>query len=244
MRLANVFIRSLAVQGAWNFERMVGVGIAHMSEPLLRDLPGGESGEAYGDALRRSASFFNTHPYLSGLAAAALARAEIEGVERDEIEKLRKTLVGPLGSIGDRLIWIGALPIAAAVAIALATLWPPALVPLVFMLLYNAAHFGMRIWGLRAGWENGIRVARALSSRGLKVLARTAGPLAGISVGFALPVSAEWLFRGWESLDVVGALLVMALGVTLVGWVFDRLDGLKFGVGAIGVVWMLGVLML
>ena len=49
----DMFLRMLAVQGAWNFETMLGNGIAFSMEPALRRLPGGRGGEAYREAMAR-----------------------------------------------------------------------------------------------------------------------------------------------------------------------------------------------
>ena len=41
-----MFFRLLAVQGAWNYETLVGNGIGFCVEPALRRLPGGQDGDA------------------------------------------------------------------------------------------------------------------------------------------------------------------------------------------------------
>jgi len=46
-----IFFRMLAVQGAWNYETMLGNGIGFCVEPALRRLPGGRDGDAYHAAL-------------------------------------------------------------------------------------------------------------------------------------------------------------------------------------------------
>src|SRR5213078_546986 len=102
------------VQGSYNYERMLGVGVGVAEEPLLRDLGNGQ----YGPAVARGAHFFNAHPYLAGLAVGAAARAEHDGAAPDQIERLRTALCGPLGSVGDRLVWAGWLPLTAGLAIA------------------------------------------------------------------------------------------------------------------------------
>jgi len=112
-------LRLLTVQAAFNYERMIGVGLGYASEPLLRALPGGREGQHYHEALGRAAGYFNAHPYLVGLAAGATARAEHEGVPGPQVERLRTALVGPLGAVGDRLVWAGTLPAASAVGLAL-----------------------------------------------------------------------------------------------------------------------------
>src|SRR5260370_208111 len=104
-----------AVRGWWEYERMRGVGLGVAEEALLRDLKGGEDDSAYRAALARGAYFFNAHPYLCGLAVGAAARAEHDGVPPDQIERLRTALCGPLGSLGDRLVRPGGLPLMSAV---------------------------------------------------------------------------------------------------------------------------------
>src|SRR5260370_32793095 len=96
---------------------MQGVGMGVAEEALLRDLKVGEDDAAYRAALARGAYFFNAHPYLCGLAVGAAARAEHDGVPPDQIERLRTALCGPLGSLGDRLVWAGWLPLMSAVAL-------------------------------------------------------------------------------------------------------------------------------
>ena len=70
------WLRLFAVQSSWSYERMGAIGTARAMEPLLRDLPGGREGARYQEAMRRSVGFFNSHPYLIGVAAGAVARAE------------------------------------------------------------------------------------------------------------------------------------------------------------------------
>ena len=51
--------------------------------------------------------------YLASVAVGALARAELSGVNPAHIERFRTALCGPLGSVGDRLVWAGSTPIGA-----------------------------------------------------------------------------------------------------------------------------------
>ena len=115
--LARAFLRLFAVQGSWNYDRMLGIGVGVAAEPLLRNLRVGDNG-AYHAAVARSARFFNAHPYLAGLAVGAAARAERDGAAPAQIERLRSALIGPLGSLGDRLVWAGWLPLVASAALA------------------------------------------------------------------------------------------------------------------------------
>ena len=82
------FLRLLAVQGSWNYERMLGVGMGYAAEPLLKDLETSDP-TRHAEAVVRSAEFFNCHPYLAGLALGATVRAEYEAVPGAQVARLR-----------------------------------------------------------------------------------------------------------------------------------------------------------
>jgi len=106
-----MFVRLLALQGSWNYQTLLGTGIGFVMEPALRYLPGGVRGAQYRAALARESRYFNAHPYLAGIAVGSLTRAELEGVDPARIERFRSALAGPLGSVGDRLVWASWLPL-------------------------------------------------------------------------------------------------------------------------------------
>jgi len=190
--------RLFGLQAAFSYERMMGVGFGHAVEPLLRTLRGrGEGGDArYREALARESRFFNGHPYLASVAIGAAARAEVDGEPPERIERLRQALCGPIGALGDRLVWAGWLPACSAIGLILLALGAQGWSVVVFLVLYNVVHVGLRVWGLRAGWRAGMRVAPTLSApvlrRGLEVV----GPLAAFAIGAALPAVLVWAARG------------------------------------------------
>src|SRR6185437_12097848 len=151
---ASVYLRMLAVQGVWNYETMLGNGIGFAMEPVLRQLPGGVHGERFKQAMARESRYFNAHPYLAAVAIGALARVELDGESPERIERFRTALTGPLGSVGDRLVWAGWLPFCSLVALAAFGLDAgPATTIGLFLVLFNAGHLGLRAWGLAVGWK-------------------------------------------------------------------------------------------
>ncbi|MCU0615799.1 MAG: PTS system mannose/fructose/sorbose family transporter subunit IID [Gemmatimonadaceae bacterium] len=217
---ASMLLRCLAIQGAWNYEILNGNGIGFCVEPALRHLPGGVDGDAYRAALARQCAYFNAHPYLASLAVGALARAELDQTPPEKLVRFRTALCGPLGSLGDRLVWAAWLPACSLVALLLFGLGAgPAMVAFGFLVLYNAGHLALRAWGLGAGWLHGLRLASALGAnwlqRGPQYIARGAALVAGV----ALPFAAHRAIGGGASLEPV-SLAVMActpvLGVLLV----------------------------
>jgi mannose PTS system EIID component len=204
-------LRLFTVQGSYNYERLLGVGIGVAEEPLLRDLRDGADGAAYRAAVARAAHFFNAHPYLCGLAVGAAARAEHDGAPPEQVERLRAALCGPLGSLGDRLVWAAWLPCVSALAVVAVTLGVGWWAVVGFLLVYNAGHVALRWWALRAGWEYGTRVAAALHHPVLVRAAAILGPATGLATGFALPLAAEYLgglFTGWAQAAVASVAAV------------------------------------
>jgi mannose/fructose/N-acetylgalactosamine-specific phosphotransferase system component IID len=222
-------LRLFTVQGSWNYERMLGVGLGFVTEPLLRDLPGGPRGPAYRSALARATGYFNAHPYLVGLAAGALARAEHDGLPAAQIDRLRTALLGPLGSVGDRLVWAGTLPAAVGVGLALSATAPVGVGAAVLLALHNAVHLTLRLWSLRAGWRLGPRIARALGSPVVSRALGVAGPAAALSVGAALPVVGAWLTRDFDAGARLAVVFVFVAALVVVRWLAPRFGAVRFG---------------
>ena len=206
--------RLLVVQSSWNYESMMGNGIAFAMEPALRRLPGGRGGEQYRAAIGRESRYFNAHPYLAGLAVGALARAELEGDTVSRIERFRAACCGPLGSVGDTLVWAGWLPLCSLVAlIAFGAGLSPLTVIIMFLASYNVGHLALRAWVFEAGWRDGLKIAPILGHpvfrQGPAWIARATAALAGVAIPLAVA-------------RVVGAhpgALAAALGVA-VAWTF------------------------
>lgn len=230
-------IRLLMIQSAYNYELLLGNGLGFCVEPALRLLPGGRGGPAYRDALARQSRYWNAHPYLAAVAVGALARAELDGVPPARIERFRTALCGPLGSVGDRLVWAGWLPFCSLLALAAyGTGAGPMSVVALFLGLYNTGHLALRSWGLAVGWRDGIRVAPNLANAvfrdGPGHLARAAALVAGI----ALPLALGRLIGPGRALLGAVVLLVAVMGTLaarLPGW----LQGWRLAVGVLAI-WM------
>lgn len=228
-----IFVRQLAVQASWNYELLLGTGIGFCLEPALRRLPGGRDGEAYRAAMARQSAYFNAHPYLTAVAVGSLARAELERAPPGQIERFRTALCGPLGSVGDRLVWAGWLPFCSLGALAAFGLGAsPTAVLLIFLGVYNVGHIGLRVWGLRVGWKHGMRVAAALANpvlrQGPTYIARAAALLAGI----ALPLALDRIIEPGRAL-LGGVLLATVAGATLLTRLHGRIEGWRIALGVL-----------
>ena len=166
---------------------------------------------------------------MAGMEVGAVARAEYEGLPDEQIRRMRHALIGPLGSVGDRLIWAGVLPAAVGVGLTVTVLASPLAGVLCFLVLYNLAHFAVRGWALRAGWRGGHSVARELTARGVQIGLKILGPIAAFSVGLALPVVADWLASDFQTRLRFSIASIAVLGVVLSRWIVPSFGGLRFG---------------
>jgi PTS system mannose-specific IID component len=232
-RLA-MLLRLLAVQGAWNYETMLGNGIAFAVEPALRLLPGGRDGEAYRAAIARQSGYFNAHPYLAALAVGALARAELDG-DGDRIDRFRGACCGPLGSVGDQLVWAGWLPLCSLVALMGYGLGlGPVGVLVVFVGSYNVGHLALRAWLLDAGWREGLRIATTLGSpvfrQGPVVIARVMAVLAGVAIPLAVA-----RVVGARPVALAAALVVALVWTVATALGARRIDGWRAALAGVAV---------
>jgi len=220
-------LRLLAVQGTWNYERMLGVGMGYAAEPLLEDLKTVDP-VRHGEAVVRSTEFFNCNPNLAGLALGATARAEYEAVPGAQIARLRTALCSPLGALGDELFWAGLVPALVGLALTATALGARWWGIVGFLVLYNVLRLGTAVWALRTGLDAGMRVGSAIASSWIPRAVARIGPVAGGSVGLAIPVVAGWYLRGFGWAGAIGALAVAAVGGAVTRWFGPSLTSVRF----------------
>lgn len=182
------FMRAFTIQGSWNYRNMMGNGFAFALLPILREIYRGRELDM---AVGRHAERFNAHPYLANLVLGAVARMEAEGRDADEVRRFKQALSGPLGGLGDTLIWATLLPTVMLLALTLAWVGAPAWVAVAtFLVLYNAGHLALRVWGFRTGLREGREVGRELRTARLGAraedLARIGSFILGVLVGLVL----------------------------------------------------------
>jgi PTS system mannose-specific IID component len=229
-------LRLFAVQASYTYERMAGIGVGHASAPLLRDVFARRSVRERREAVARSADFFNSHPYLAGVAVGAEVRAEQDNVPGAVISRLRTALSGPLGSIGDQLIWAGWVPTLVAIGLITAPslgIWAI----LGVLLVHNALRFWITAWGLDLGLREGLQVGAALRRSWLPRIAVQAQRVAAFAVGAAVPIVAGRVLGAARPAELAATLLAAALGiaVSLRGQTRFHINGLRYGLLLVGV---------
>ncbi|TVP76943.1 MAG: hypothetical protein EA352_04640 [Gemmatimonadales bacterium] len=165
-------LRSFLVQATWNPRSLLGAGLQWMERGVIPG-PGGRAVEANGGGEERPAQAtrvaleprpFNAHPWLSPLAAGARLRMAAEGATRAEQDRLGDALRGPLGALGDQLVWAGWRPaLLLVLALLLLVGAPPLAAVGTIVLVYVAGQTVLRVWAARAGLALGRQVGQALT---------------------------------------------------------------------------------
>jgi mannose/fructose/N-acetylgalactosamine-specific phosphotransferase system component IID len=182
------FVRSFLIQAAWNYRTMLGAGFGFSLLPGLRRVYA-EDPDGLEAAVERHLEHFNAHPYLSGIALGAVLRLEDDGVDEETVRRFKVAVRGPLGSLGDRLVWATWLPLVAMASLVLYWLgagWVS--VTVFFLAVYNAGHLGLRAWGLRVGLEAGRDVAGRLASARIGERSAQVQPFGALLVGALVAV--------------------------------------------------------
>lgn len=185
-----IVMRSLLVQAAWNYRTMIGCGMAFALLPLRRYLGRTPEGVDRVD-LEVHAAHFNAHPYLTSAALGSLARMEVEDTPRETVVRFRDAVKGPLGALGDRLVWAAWLPFCSVLS--LGVFWagaPEWAAVLVFLGMYNAGHAFLRVKGYLLGWAEGPRLGMRLRQSGIPGLARRVERLLMVALGLMVGVLA------------------------------------------------------
>jgi mannose/fructose/N-acetylgalactosamine-specific phosphotransferase system component IID len=229
MDLFGVFWRSFFLQTSWSFDRMQSLGFAFAMMPVLRRL--------YPDRTERSArlqdqmEYFNTQPYFANFVLGAAARAEEERasgvVPAPDPGDIKRTLMAPLGALGDSFFWGALKPLAAAVAVAtlLGGAW---WAPLLYLGLYNVVHIGMRGVLLAEGYRTGGDVVALLSRYNFTRMARLLKVLSLAGIGCIVGTITAWgpEFQAIEP-PLYGLLLACAALAAVIGLSFLLRSGLS-----------------
>ena len=191
--ITRLFIRSNAIQSAFNFETMQGMGFEWAMLPIINKLY--KDPEKRKEAYRRHIGYFNSHPWTCGPIFGIVASMEErmamgdEDVTEESIQGVKGALMGPLAGIGDSLLWGTLRPIVAGVCASMA-LAGNSLAPLIFAVGLNVIHFGMMYWGVSFGYNFADQFMTKMESMQIKVWMEAATILGLFVVG---GLTATWL---------------------------------------------------
>lgn len=211
----HMFLRSFAIQGSWNYRTLQGSGFAYALMPVLRHVY--RDGDALQQAVSRHTTLFNAHPYLSGVALGAVARMEADGEEPALIERFKTALRGSLGTLGDRIVWVGWRPMCVLLGIAvLLVTYSPTVAMVAFLVIYNTGHLALRWWGMQVGLRHGRTVGESLRQAPLLRWHEHVVTGSAFLLGLALPLIARGGLTEMHHLPLPW--MVLPLAAVLGGW--------------------------
>ncbi len=154
--LRTLFFRSLNLQGAFNFERMQGLGFCWAMLPIINKLYKSKDDRAA--AYKRHLTFFNTNAWTSGIIFGIVASMEERlanrqsSIDEESIQAVKGGLMGPLAGIGDSLFFTALRPIIAGISVSMA-LAGNFLAPIFFIVTMNIIHFWIQWQGISSGYK-------------------------------------------------------------------------------------------
>lgn len=226
--LKSVFVRSIAYNSSFNYERQLNLGWAYSIMPVLRKLYGDDP-EAMKLALQRHLEFNNITPFictvLFGITTAMEEQnAQDPNFDADSINAVKVGLMGPLSAIGDSIFFGTIRVIAAGLGVSLA-LEGNVLGPILYLILFNVPNFACRYYLMFKGYELGTsflgkveesgildKIFKGASILGLMVI----GAMVATSINVPLTIS----YNGVSLLDTVNGIIPNLLPLCATGLVF------------------------
>ncbi len=215
--LNRLLFRSFFLQTGFCYERLQGLGWCWVIKPLAKKFQIPNPTDFY----LKNLEPFNANPYISTYAAGAVAKLVEEKRDLDDIQRLKNSLRGPLGSLGDNLIWKGIRPALLTLGI-LSTFWLGFWGGVIFLGLFNLFQLYLRWRGMKIGYQLGEQIFVEFSGnfwRRAPVIFSAAGAiLSGIMLVLK---GGEYFLWSWEA----GLIFVLAVVVSLIGF-FKRISAL------------------
>lgn len=176
-QLRHLVWRSLLLQASFNYERMQACGWLYSILPGLRHIH--KDKKDLSKSMKDHMEFFNTHPFLVTFIMGVILAMEGKKEDREAIRGIKVATMGPLGGIGDALFYLTLLPITAGIGASLAV-EGNFMGPIVFLIMFNVIHFGVRFGLMRYGYNTGIKAIAKLRE-GTKHVSRAAS-IVGLTV--------------------------------------------------------------
>jgi len=234
--LLRIFLRSFLIQASWNYQGMLNLGFLFAIMPGLDRLYDDRKDRV--KAAIRHAGFFNTHPYMASYALGATLAAEEEAIGKgdekafQEVIRLKRSLCGPLGSLGDHIVWGRWRPMCAVIGVFGAALWG-GWGPLIFLVLYNILHLGIRYRGIRVSYKDRLNFIDELSGPVYRLL-----PVIGERAGSFIMGGLVVTFVGFYGSFTLPTRLAFLAGLLVTSYLLRTIKRFQASHGALFVVWL------
>jgi len=215
--LLKIFFRSFYIQGSWNFERMLGLGLCFCLIPIARRLC--RTKEEKEQFLQRHLDFFNAQPYMASFALGAITRLEEQAIyqkwdDKRVISVFKERICGPLGALGDAFFWNFLKPFAASVGVIVTLIFGIAGI-FSFLIIYNIPHLYIRAYGIFRGYFMGFDIIRELSISGTKKYFHGLSITLNLALGVLLVISSNWTLTKYGIDGFVVFLITLLLTLSL-----------------------------
>ena len=205
--------RSLFLQASFNYERMQAGGWLYGILPVLKKIHTDKRDLA--KSMRMHLELFNTHPFLVNFIMGLVVAMEEGKKDQDTIRAIKVATMGPLGGIGDALCWLTLLPITAGLGASMAMgADPNPAGPIVFLVLFNIVHFGLRFGLMNYGYYTGVKAIATMKEQTKKI--SHAASIIGLTV-------VGGLIASMIKLKIVWVLTVGQASIALQDKVFDAI---------------------
>ena len=181
--LLRLTIRSFFVQTGFSYDRMIALGFAWILDPVAARLC--SSLERRREFLKRHLDSFNANPYLVGYAVGAVTKLEETKTPPEQIRRFKESLRGPLGALGDNLIWQNLRPALLILGLILTSRYGLCGV-LTFFALFNCYQIYIRARGVVKGYRLGLKVSSDLTQGHLQGVAKWSGRMGAALFGVVL----------------------------------------------------------
>lgn len=239
---------STMLQASFNYERMQAAGWLWSILPGLKKIHTNK--EDLAASMTHNLDFFNTHTYTVNFVLGIVMSLEQQKADISTIRAVRTSIMGPLGGIGDALIWFALYPIVAGITATMAIQGNIAGVILYFVLIFGvqmALRYFLTMWSYKLGTnaiamltKNAKELTRAVSILGIFVIGALTCNYANVQLGMVMP-NGESEIAIQQMLDNILP-SALSLGVTMLcfylikkrGWSPSKCIFLLLGIGIVG----------
>ncbi len=183
--LNKMAMKSSFLQASFNYERMQGTGWIWTISSALKKIYKNDP-EGLRESMQMHVTFFNSHPFLNSLISGIVVALEENKTDLKTIQNIKVALMGPLGGIGDSILWLTALPLIAGISAQIALETSSIAGAILFLVLFNLLNFGLRFGLMHYGYNLGINAVGKIKSS-VKQVNRAASIIGLMVVGSLIP---------------------------------------------------------
>ena len=183
----SLFLRSGAILGSFNYGRQEGLGFLYSMLPSLKRIYKDDP-EGFKDACHRHLELFNMSvapsTFVMGIAVSMEEQAAQDpSFDKNSINALKVSLMGPLSGLGDSIFW-GILKVLACSIGASFALQGSVLGPILLLVIFNVPNYLTRYYCIDLGYKNGAGLLNTMQKSGkLDLFTYCAGIVGMASIG-------------------------------------------------------------